>query len=688
MKQIILSKYLSIVSVVIMLSACGGGGSNPEENPEVDTIITSAPSNTSSLFTVSTRAEFSFTATEEGSTFECSLNSASFVDCTSPMNYENLAEGRHRFSVKATDSAGNTDPTAADYSWTIKFPPDTNITSTPSLFTASTRAEFSFTASEEGSTFECSLNSASFVDCTSPMNYENLAQGEHNFSVRAIDSVGNIDLSAASYQWEIKPNDPLYSDQWHLKNTGQAGNDNKRGKVGEDINIEPVWNNCADNLCRGEGVRIVIVDDGLEITHEDLKENMVPDKSYDYIDQDTDPSPDNHATSVAGIIAARDLNGIGVRGIAPRAELVGYNFLKAQTLENLSDAMTRDAVQNHVSNNSWGPTGNAGGLFYAPNIWRTAIETGHRIGRDGRGTIYVFAGGNGHSAGNSNYNGHTNYRGVVAVGAVTNLGQRASYSEQGANLLVSAPGGESCETHFIMTTDITGMNGYNSGLLENDVDNADYTACFGRTSAAAPMVSAVAALILQANPDLGWRDVHAILARSARKNDPSNLDWQTNGAGLQVNHNYGFGVVNAAAAVLLAKNWIMLEPEKKFSTSVERVDKKIGDNNDISIRSTLSVAASDISNIEFVEIRFSANDHPYSGDLEITLKNLTTGTSSRLAERHLCNEGCVLPYDNWRFGSTRHLGESADGDWQLIVEDKIKGDTGTFQSWKLTFYGT
>lgn len=354
-------------------------------------------------------------------------------------------------------------------------------------------------------------------------------------------------------------------------------------------------------------------------------------------------------------------------------------------------------MKNHVSNNSWGPIGNAGRLFDSSEIWRTAIKTGHRIGRKGRGTVYVFAAGNGHLvsilgipfiAGNSNYNGYANYRGVVAVSAVTHSGQRAFYSERGANLLVSAPGGEICETHRIVTTDRTGSEGYNSGLLSNDVDNTAYTACFGNTSAAAPMVSGVTALILQANPGLGWRDVHAILARSARKNDLSDSDWQTNGAGLQVNHNYGFGVVDAEAAVLLAKNWINLEPEKIFSTSVKQVNRKIGDNNGLSVASILSIESSDINNIEFVEIRFSADDHPYAGDLEITLTNLETETSSRLAETHICEENRCTPYNNWRFGSTRHLGESADGDWQLVVEDKSTGDKGTFKSWKLTFYGT
>ncbi len=474
--------------------------------------------------------------------------------------------------------------------------------------------------------------------------------------------------------------EPQYADQWHLKNTQQ---------IGEDINVEPIWNRCTDDSCKGESVRVVIVDGGLEITHEDLAINMVAGKSYNYTNGSTTPSLDDHGTSVAGIIAARD-NNIGVQGVAPRAKIVGYDLLNASTIINEADAMTRDAIQNHVSNNSWGVPDDTATLEDSPAIWRTAIDTGHTTGRNGLGTVYVWAAGNGYEAGdNSNYDGYANYRGVIATGAVTRTGQRTYYSEQGANLLVSAPGGEGCNTSTttgIVTTDLTGSSGYNAGTAPNDYAASNYTRCFDGTSAATPVVSGVVALMLQANPHLGWRDVHAILARSTRHNDPTNSDWQTNGAGLTINHNYGFGVVDAEAAVLLAESWINLEAEKIYPTNIEIVNQAIGDNNGSSVTSTLNVTSSDIRNIEFIEIRFSAADHTYSGDLEITLVNQSTGTSSRLANTRTCSN--CAPYSNWRFGSTRHLGEAADGNWQLKVEDKAPEDTGTFQSWQLTFYGT
>ena len=105
------------------------------------------------------------------------------------------------------------------------------------------------------------------------------------------------------------------------------------------------------------------------------------------------------------------------------------------------------------------------------------------------------------------------------------------------------------------------------------------------------------------------------------------------------------------------------------------------------VSDTLTVAGSGLSNIEYIEITFSAADHTFAGDLEITLTNNTTGTVSRLAEVHSCPGLACTPHNGWVFGSARHLGEAADGNWILTVADKVPLDVGTFQSWGLKFYG-
>jgi len=510
------------------------------------------------------------------------------------------------------------------------------------------------------------------------------------------ESVASVEVSATPTV-AAPVADPLYGDQWHLKNTGQSGA-GSTGVAGQDMNVEPVW-----TTHKGTGIRIAVVDDGLEIGHEDLASNVAATGlSYNYVNGGSDPTGGAHGTSVAGIAAARDLNGLGGRGVAPRANLVGYNLLQNFTSANEADAMTRGSPNVHISSNSWGPPDNMGTLDASPAIWRTAIDNGTKNGRGGLGTVYIWAAGNGvvntppdPAVDNSNYDGYANYHGVMTVAAVNDQGVKSSYSESGANLLISAPGGEFCDSHAITTADRTGgVEGFNktSGGTDpvNDYANRDYTRCMNGTSAATPAVAGVVALMLEAKPTLGWRDVRLILAQSARKNDASETGWATGAAApfYHFNHKYGFGVVDAAAAVTLASTWTNVSTEKTYTTLPATPGLAIPNNNTTGVSDSITVAGSGITNIEFIEITFSAADHTYSGDLQITLTSpLGATVFSRLAETHPCAAQTCTTYSGWVFGSVRHLGEAADGTWTLTVKDLAVKDTGTFQSWSLKFYG-
>lgn len=180
----------------------------PDESPaswqwRVDTTppetqITSAPP----TFSNSSNASFSFAANEQDVAFECQLDSGAWEGCTSPKTYVGLAERTHSFAVRATDTAGNVDPTPAGHSWTVDLtPPETTITSGPSGPTASTDATFTFSSPEAGSTFECSLDGGGFSGCSSPKTYSSLSDGGHVFQVRAVDRAGNVDGSPDRRDW-------------------------------------------------------------------------------------------------------------------------------------------------------------------------------------------------------------------------------------------------------------------------------------------------------------------------------------------------------------------------------------------------------------------------------------------------------------------------------------------------------
>lgn len=546
---------------------------------------------------------------------------------------------------------------------------------------------------------------------SSPQAITGLANGQtYYFLVTALNAGGGSTATTAVSavpQTTSLTGDPLYGDQWHLKSTGTQTGAVTTAAIGEDLNVEPVW---ATN--KGTGVRVAVVDDGLEIGHEDLASNMAAnDQSYNYVTGSNDPtnSPSDttsgHGTAVAGIIAARDDNGLGVRGVAPRASLVGYNLLQSTISTNEADAMSRNAASVSISSNSWGAADNTGELDASTSLWRTAVNTGLSTGRSGKGTVYLWAAGNGgtvasscpYGCDSSNYDGRANYRGVMAVAAVNDQGTKSSYSELGANIWISAPGGEGCSTHAITSTDRSGSFGLNKTGTSPDYGSTylNYTKCMNGTSSATPAVAGVVALMLAANPNLGWRDVRKILAHSARKNDVADTTgWITNGASYHFNHKYGFGVADAAAVAEAAAYTTYFGTEKSYGPLDFQTNLPITDaptsGTPVAVTDTRTVSGSGITFIEFIEVTFTATNSPYSGDLAVQLTS-PAGTTSILAYPHYCPTGasgaCTTTYSAWVFGDAAHFGEAADGSWTLNVSDWINGGTGTFSSWKLKFYG-
>lgn len=493
--------------------------------------------------------------------------------------------------------------------------------------------------------------------------------------------VGYYPMEERQYSTRAIPNDPLFVDQWHLRNTGQTG-----GTIGADSNVEPVWDNFL-----GTGVTIAIVDDGIQHTHPDLINNYDASLSFDYFADDADPiseaaNGDFHGNAVAGVAAADGFNGIGVSGAAPDATLAGIRLVAGGFTDLQSaNALNHLVQQIDVSNNSWGPADN--GTLAAPGpLTQAALANGATTGRGGLGTVYVWAGGNGGDLSNDNvnYDGFANSRYTVAVGAIDDNGVRSIYSDPGAPLIVTAYSNDLMGVG-ITTTDLVGANGYNSvaGGADGDLQpDLDYTSTFGGTSSAAPLVSGVIALILEANPGLSYRDVTHVLVNSARMTDPTNPDWTTNSAGHDINHEYGFGAIDADAAVQTALTWTNVAAEVASSGGTTTVSAAIPDNDMVGVSSTVTIADDTIA--EYVEVTFNAT-HSFRGQLEVVLTS-PSGTRSVLADSRTSDP--FSDYSNWTFTSARHWDEAAEGDWTLTVRDLSAGTTGTFDDWTLNVFGT
>jgi subtilisin family serine protease/subtilisin-like proprotein convertase family protein len=368
-------------------------------------------------------------------------------------------------------------------------------------------------------------------------------------------------------QYAYKPNDPYAFNQWHL----EQRNPQTGAQVGPDMNARAAW-----PYTLGQGVTVAVVDDGIEYTHPELSARAAGAPHFNFYANTTngmpDTSIDKHATAVAGLIAAELNNNLGGTAVAPGASLASWkifgNGSVLATDEELMDmfqyASNIVAVQNH----SWGSGGDSqipAGLLAA-----IGVSNAVQFGRDGKGSVIVRSAGNFRvDGGDANDDGFLADPHVTVVGAVRIDGRVASYSNPGACLLVSAPGGET-NSGPLFTTDRQGTLGYNTFPFYADPTLPDYcfdSSGFVGTSAAAPLVAGVAALALSANTNLTYRDVQQILLLSARHFDLADPGLMTNAAGLRVSHNQGFGIPDAGAAVQLALRWQNRPPASTMTLS-------------------------------------------------------------------------------------------------------------------------
>jgi len=544
----------------------------------------------------------------------------------------------------------------------------------------------------------------------------------------------------------VAKSDPLYPQQWHLKNTGQSAFSSEGGVAGIDLNVESLFN-AGD---RGHGVKVLVLDDGLDIRHPDLAANVDPARlrnfNADAADA-ADPTPrvadDAHGTAVSGIIAAAAQNDIGGRGIAPLASLGAGNLLDcgAWCQDNQTQAVIEAYGGAPFSADSWVINASYGSDLTAPDAADIDIEAAPIANfvnlRGGKGIVMVKSAGNAFgrfsvtgpdgkpadsgqcgpanahqlSCQNTAFDLESTMPQVVTVGAVNARGVKSSYSTAGASLLVAGLGGEYGAANppapatagpALISTDLGGCDrgysraGRDEWLYANDFDKpgsdtngkwnpqCDYTAAMNGTSAAAPTVTGVVALMLAGNPDLSWRDLRLILAKTARKIDagraPVTLTlaggdyvaqdgWIQNGAGLWFHNWYGYGLVDAAAAVTMAKN------------TTRHLNGPMLDSGwlDVNLGAGLAVPVEDpagaVSQIEFgsartieaVQVRLALGGDALLGDLGIELVS-PSGTRSVLMNAHNAfQKSEVAP--RLTLMSNAFNEEPAQGKWTLRVVD-------------------
>ena len=341
--------------------------------------------------------------------------------------------------------------------------------------------------------------------------------------------------------------------QWHLDNNGINGL-----KAGADINALDAW-----RTSKGFGTKVAVIDTGFDVKNPDInfaddsfnalsvdEDGNVSDPNEEYDASAPSYSRENHATAVAGIIAAKD-NGKGVVGVAPEAKIIPIRLINdygmVSSAQIIAAHRKADELGAKIINNSWGsydPSLGENEVLDITAAEREMYEDVAKNGNNGKGILIIFASGN---SGDKNFNNAPEARQdyVLAVGATDSTDQRSSYSLYGSELDLVAPGGGA---QSIITTDrrdvmrnVGGklrlkIKGYAKGNIATD---------FHGTSAAAPVVAGVAALVWAVNPKLSADEVREIIQDTANKNINAKYSFDASGK----NSELGYGRVDAAAAV-------------------------------------------------------------------------------------------------------------------------------------------
>uniref|UniRef100_A0A668AC49 Proprotein convertase subtilisin/kexin type 5b n=1 Tax=Myripristis murdjan TaxID=586833 RepID=A0A668AC49_9TELE len=472
-------------------------------------------------------------------------------------------------------------------------------------------------------------------------------------------------------------NDAKWSSMWYIHCNDDVHN------CQSDMNIMGAWK----RGYTGKDVVVTILDDGIERNHPDLLQNYDSHASFDVNGNDMDPMPrydasneNKHGTRCAGEVAAAANNSHCIVGIAYNARIGGVRMLDGDVTD-MVEAKSLSLHPQHIDiySASWGPDDDGKTVDGPASLARQAFENGIRMGRKGRGSIFVWASGNGgRSRDHCSCDGYTNSIYTISISSTAESGRKPWYLEECSSTLT--------------TTYSSGEN-YDRKIITTDLRHRCTDSHTG-TSASAPMAAAIIALALEANPLLTWRDVQHIIVKTSRAGHLNAPDWKTNAAGYNVSHLYGFGLMDAEAMVKEAERWKQVPAQHVCVESADRQIRTIRPEH--VVRSVYkATGCTDNSNhhviyLEHVVVRITIT-HPRRGDLSINLTS-PSGTKSQLLANRLFDHS-MEGFKNWEFMTTHCWGEKAAGDWILEIHDspsqlRSQKVPGKLKEWSLVLYGT
>ncbi|CAL1705543.1 unnamed protein product [Somion occarium] len=451
------------------------------------------------------------------------------------------------------------------------------------------------------------------------------------------------------------------------------------------MNVTAVW----EMGITGKGVISALVDDGLDYNSDDIAANFDASGSHDYNDHVDLPTPvlfdDHHGTRCAGQIAAVKNNVCGI-GIAYESKVAGIRILSGPISDIDEAAALNYGYQNSsIYSCSWGPPDNGKAMEGPGYLIKKAMVNGIQNGRSGKGSVFVFASGNGGRNGDQcNFDGYTNSIFSVTVAALDYRGLHPDYSEPcAANMVVAYSSGSG---NHITTTDI-GKN------------KCAHT--HGGTSAAAPNAAGVFALALSARPDLSWRDIQHLCVQTALHVNPDDPDWEMTAVGRPFSYKYGYGSLNGVDFIKAAQDWQLVKPQAWVDLPVVQLNNGTMDvfhsasgGVDIvpgGVTSTVEVTKDmlnqqNFERLEHITVKVWIT-HTRRGDVEVELVSPNGIRSILAAKRYQDSSDSGFP--GWTFMTVKHWDEDPTGSWTIRVSDQDKEDqNGVFLGWTMTLWGS
>lgn len=407
--------------------------------------------------------------------------------------------------------------------------------------------------------------------------------------------------------------------------------------------------------------------------------------SYDFNEKVNIPIPnpllnDHHGTRCAGLIAGEANNRICGVGVAYDANVSAIRILsKSLSTQDEAAAVVHKFHENHIYSCSWGPADNGFSLDGPSKVVLESFVNGLVNGRSGKGSIYVFAAGNGKSIDNCNFDGYANGIFSTTIGAIDNNNAMPIYMEP-------------CSAQLAVVY----SSGYDRKIVTTDLGNNSCTMKHGGTSAAAPIGAGIFALALSANPNLTWRDIQYLCVETAIPVSTLDKSWQKNGAGKLFSQRFGFGKLDADRFVTAAQTWntvgapiLVALPSRTINRDLP-IGKATGISDTALINSEIVDKVNIPRDFKLEQVTVTVDIiHSRRGNLQIFLSS-PSGMVAQLATRRpldVDSEGLR----GWTFMTVAFWGETVEGPWTLNVVDKQGNpviDNGMLIQWRLTFWGT